>query len=77
MPCFWLVKVDSTGKSSGRKCMSIPILNHLLNCLIVTKDGGFALAGYVILADGREDFRLVKTDSAGKMQWSQTYGDFR
>ena len=74
MPCFWLVKVDSTGAEQWSQIYEEPSFESSANWIIATKDGGFALAGYVINADGREDFRLVKTDSAGKMQWSQTYG---
>jgi hypothetical protein len=74
LPCFWLVKVDSTGVEQWSKMYEYSNFESSANCFIVTKDGGYALAGYVILADGREDFRLVKTDSAGGMLWSQKYG---
>ncbi len=73
-PYFWLVKVDSTGSEQWSQMYQYSGCESGANCLIVTKDGGYALAGYVVLADGREDFRLVKTDSAGKMLWSETYG---
>jgi hypothetical protein len=43
--------------------------------VIETGDGGFALAGYTYsYGDGGYDFWLVKTDSAGNVQWNQTYG---
>jgi len=39
--------------------------------LVVTSDGGFALAGVSTSFGG---FWLVKTDSYGNMQWNKTYG---
>jgi hypothetical protein len=43
--------------------------------LVQTGDGGYALAGYTyFIATDNEDFCLVKTDSAGTVQWNRTYG---
>jgi hypothetical protein len=43
--------------------------------LVQTGDGGYALAGYTkSYGSGNYDFWLVKTDAAGNMQWSKTYG---
>ncbi len=43
--------------------------------LIVTEDGGYALAGGTTSFDaGSEDFYLVKTSSEGDVQWSNRYG---
>ncbi|XES77040.1 MAG: hypothetical protein ACBZ72_12825 [Candidatus Bathyarchaeia archaeon] len=41
--------------------------------MIQTSDDGYAIAGHRYLGDG-SDFLLVKTDEAGTVQWSQTYG---
>ena len=74
MLSFWLVKVDAMGEQQWTQTYEYSDLDTAANSVIVTKDGSYLLAGYVTLFNGREDFRLVKTDSAGKMQWSQTYG---
>lgn len=37
-------------------------------------DGGYIMAGWSEQPNGFEDAYLVKTDSAGNMQWSQHYG---
>ena len=42
--------------------------------LIQTADGGYALAGSMSSPDGDYDIWLVKTDTAGFVQWSKTYG---
>jgi hypothetical protein len=43
--------------------------------VVQTSDGGYALAGFTDSSGaGGFDFYLVKTDSAGNMNWSQTYG---
>jgi hypothetical protein len=44
------------------------------NSVIQTADGGFAIVGSAGDSFGHSDACLVKADSAGKMQWSQTYG---
>ena len=45
------------------------------NSLVVTSDGGFALAGHTkTLGAGLSDFWLVKTDKQGNMEWNQNYG---
>ena len=43
--------------------------------LIVTSEGGFALAGSTdSFGSGDADFWLVKTDGSGNVEWNQTYG---
>jgi len=42
--------------------------------LVMTSDGGFALAGETFSEDGLFDFSLVKTDEDGDLEWTKTYG---
>jgi len=71
---FYLVKTDSNGnmlwnKTYGGEENDVPLF------MIQTRDDGFALTGYTeSFGAGNQDYWLVKTDSDGNMEWSQTYG---
>ena len=42
--------------------------------VVETSDGGYAIIGSTELGAERPDILLVKTDSAGNMQWNKTHG---
>jgi hypothetical protein len=68
---IWLVKTNSTGYMQWSQTLG----GDNAYQLIVTNDGGFAIAGFTTLSGaGGQDFYLVKTDSSGVMEWSKTYG---
>ncbi len=71
---FWLVRTDSTGDSlwsrtyGGRG-------TDVCRSLVLTDDGGFALAGYIDSnGPGQYDFWLLRTDANGDSLWSVTFG---
>jgi hypothetical protein len=71
---FWLIKTDSSGNVEWNRTYGGTDTEHVRS-LIVTSDGGFALAGDTHSFDaGYGDFWLVKTDSSGNMEWNQIYG---
>jgi len=71
---FWLVKTDSAGNMLWNKTYG-GADHDQANSVVQTSDGGYALAGLTTsFGAGGDDFWLVKTDSAGNMQWNQTYG---
>ena len=71
---FWLVKTDSYGNMVWQEAYGGTGLDRAY-AVVVAPDGGYALAGYTNSFDSEGyDFWLVKTDSSGNMEWSQTYG---
>ncbi len=71
---FWLVKTDAYGTLQWSQTYG-GTNNNYAHSMVQTSDGGYALAGYAesYIADD-PSFWLVKTDSAGNLQWNQTYG---
>jgi hypothetical protein len=72
---FWLVKTDSKGNMEWNKTLGGEL--DKAYTLVQTRDGGYALAGYTTADVGfffLGDFRLVKADMNGNMQWNKTYG---
>lgn len=71
---FWLVKVTSSGVMQWNKTVGGD-QDDDARCVVVTSDGGYAIAGYTkSFGAGEEDFWLVKVDSSGNHQWNKTYG---
>ncbi len=71
---FWLIKTDANGTMQWNQTYG-GTGDDEVSALIPTIDGGYALTGYTTsYGSGMDDFWLVKADSFGKMQWSQTYG---
>jgi len=70
---FWLVRTDSAGNHLWNRAFGS--LSECAWSVVQASDGGYALAGYTYsYVAGSSDFWLVKTDSAGTMLWSRTYG---
>ena len=69
---FWLVKTDAYGNMEWNKTYGGPE-HELFTSLVVTSDGGYALAGSTAAATPWASW-LVKTDAYGNMEWNKTYG---
>ncbi|PVX24404.1 MAG: hypothetical protein CW691_07735, partial [Candidatus Bathyarchaeum sp.] len=70
----WLVKVDSLGNLQWNQTYGGSGLDSV-STLIETNDGGYALGcSTASFGAGSADFWLIKVDSVGNLQWSQTYG---
>ena len=76
---FWLIKTDLSGNIQWDKTYGGADY-EAAEYAIRTDDGGYAIVGYAGSVDPDElepsevDFWLVKTNQAGNMQLSQTYG---
>ena len=71
---FWLVKVDASGTLEWSQTYGGTGGDNG-QFLVETSDGGYAIAGGTEYFGAEDaDAWIVKTDSSGTMQWSQTYG---
>jgi hypothetical protein len=71
---YWLVKLDSSGIMQWNKTYGGTNGDAAFS-LVQTPDGGYAMTGGILsFGAGNHDYWLVKTDSAGNMQWNKTYG---
>ena len=74
---LWLIKVSSQGQllwmKSDWQGEASTYSSCDLHSMVLTSDGGFAMAGSTETPEGGKDFWLVKADSQGTKQWSQTY----
>lgn len=70
----YLFKTDSIGNLLWTKTFGGNKLDEA-NSMQLCSDGGFILAGTTFsYGSGLYDMYLLKTDSAGNLQWSRTYG---
>jgi len=70
----WLIKTDVDGNVEWNQIYGGSDVERA-NAVVVTSDGGFALAGYTnSFGAGHYDYLLIKTDEQGNMEWNQTYG---
>jgi hypothetical protein len=70
----WLVKTDANGSMQWSQTYG-GTGSDQGSSLVQTSDGGYAIAiGTASFGAGNLDVWLVKTNAAGAVQWSQTYG---
>ncbi len=71
----YLIKTDSNGNVIWSKTYGTASTNDVCLAISTTFDGGFAMTGYSSPIPNRQaDVLLMKTDSAGTLQWTKWYG---
>lgn len=72
---MWLLVIDGAGKILLDKHYGDPNSDSFAWNAHQTSDGGYLLAGYTSYkTKGRQDIYVVKTDAAGTVEWTKTYG---
>ena len=70
----WLVRVDASGNLLWNQTYG-GVLYDTARSVVLTGDGGFALAGETYPGGfGNYDAWLVRVDASGNLLWNQTYG---
>jgi len=70
----WLVKTDAKGNLQWNRTYGGADYDFAYS-MVLTSDDGYVLAGCTeSYGAGNRDVWLIKTDSAGSMEWNQTYG---
>ena len=71
---IWLIKTNSAGVEEWSQTFG-GISTEGGNSVQQTIDGGYIIAGYTgSFGNGEEDIWLIKTNSLGAEEWSQTFG---
>lgn len=71
---FYLIRTNALGDSLWTRTYG-GIYPEWCNSVEQTGDAGYIISGYTSsFGSGSNDIYLVKTDSAGNLQWSKTYG---
>lgn len=77
---YWLVKTDSSGNLQWQKCFG-GTGNDMAYSVQQTSEGGYIVAGCTWSYDGdvtgnhgNNDYWIIKTDSAGNLQWQKCFG---
>ena len=72
----YLIKTDSNGSMQWQKTFG-GNGGDQANSVEQTSEGGYIIAGYMMPYGGKADVYLIKTDSAGNMEWQKTFGGSR
>ncbi|MDR2457284.1 MAG: hypothetical protein LBD41_02235 [Clostridiales Family XIII bacterium] len=77
---YWIIKLDSQGNLLWQKFLGGSDYDEA-NCIQITSDGGYIIAGYSSSSDGDVkvnrggyDYWIVKLDSQGNLQWAKSFG---
>lgn len=70
---LYLIKTDSAGNFQWQKTFGDSLRDYG-NSVVTTSDGGYVLVGASEVSIGNYEAYIVKTDSAGNIEWERTFG---
>ncbi len=70
---FWVSKLAADGSVVWQKAYG-ETYSEIANSVLVTSDGGYSVAGYMMLNSGDEFIRVLKLDQNGNITWQKKYG---
>jgi predicted secreted protein len=70
---MWIVKADSSGNMQWNRTYG-GSLDEEAYGVRQTNDGGYVIAGFTDSFGNNREVYLIKTDSSGSIEWTQTYG---
>ncbi|OQP53983.1 hypothetical protein A4D02_20050 [Niastella koreensis] len=68
----WTLRAGSDGNKTWQKQMGG--YGSVYQSVVASSDGGSVNAGYAMVANGPDDFSIVKFDANGNIVWNKTYG---
>jgi len=70
----WLINTDSEGEENWNRTYEYGEYSQGVD-VYQTEDDGFIVLTSCFTESRGKDFRLIKTDSSGELEWTETYGE--
>ena len=74
--CFCLLEISGFSQPIIFKKNYDTLGYYYSNCVRQTLDGGYIMCGSNYTTVNTQDAAIIKTDSAGNLEWIKTYGGF-
>lgn len=68
----WLIRTDANGNALWNQTYDNSEYDDAINAVAECRDGDIAVSGYTISTTGDRDLWILKTDSTGYLNWSET-----
>ena len=72
-PSTYIIKTDALGNQIWYKTIQIDSFSTYINCINITSDGGYIIAGSITGFSGNSDFFMLKTDENGNKIWHKSF----